>query len=60
MCTHDDGTHAPAAREERSSFLPEPRRLEGFSDAAFSIIITAWFWRSTDHTWWKDTWRRNS
>ncbi|PZP54097.1 MAG: DUF1211 domain-containing protein [Agrobacterium fabrum] len=28
------------SRDERSSFLPEPRRLEGFSDAAFSIIIT--------------------
>lgn len=40
MRIHDDGALAPAAREERSSFLPEPRRLEGFSDAAFSIIIT--------------------
>ena len=40
MRVHDDGALAPAAREEQSSFLPEPRRLEGFSDAAFSIIIT--------------------
>lgn len=40
MRSHDDEALAPAAREERSSSLPEPRRLEGFSDAAFSIIIT--------------------
>lgn len=41
MCALEDSNLAPAAREEdRSSFLPEPRRLEGFSDAAFSIIIT--------------------
>jgi uncharacterized membrane protein len=40
MRIHDDGALAPAANEERPTFLPEPRRLEGFSDAAFSIIIT--------------------
>jgi Endosomal/lysosomal potassium channel TMEM175 len=40
MRIHDDEALAPEAREERSSFLPEPRRLEGFTDAAFSIIIT--------------------
>lgn len=40
MRVHDDSALAPTAREERSSILPEPRRLEGFSDAAFSIIIT--------------------
>jgi uncharacterized membrane protein len=31
---------ARPAGEQRQSGLPEPRRLEGFSDAAFSIIIT--------------------
>jgi uncharacterized membrane protein len=31
---------AERAREERMLDLPETRRLEGFSDAAFSIIIT--------------------
>ena len=31
---------APAAEEERMRGLPETRRVEGFSDAAFSIIIT--------------------
>jgi uncharacterized membrane protein len=31
---------APKAGEEDVSALPEPRRLEGLSDAAFSIIIT--------------------
>jgi uncharacterized membrane protein len=31
---------APKAGKEDVSPLPEPRRLEGLSDAAFSIIIT--------------------
>ncbi len=31
---------APAVEEERIRCLPETRRVEGFSDAAFSIIIT--------------------
>jgi uncharacterized membrane protein len=29
-----------AAEEERMRGLPDTRRVEGFSDAAFSIIIT--------------------
>lgn len=40
MCAHEDGSIAPVSRQERFFALPEPRRLEGFSDAAFSIIIT--------------------
>jgi len=35
-----DGKTAQAAGEELMLVLPETRRLEGFSDAAFSIIIT--------------------
>jgi len=35
-----DGKTAQAAGEELMLGLPETRRLEGFSDAAFSIIIT--------------------
>jgi len=35
-----DETIATAARKQFISGLPETRRLEGFSDAAFSIIIT--------------------
>lgn len=34
------GTNAPTVKGESLPFLPEPRRLEGFSDAAFSIVIT--------------------
>lgn len=40
MSMHDDSACASVAIGERSIILPEPRRLEGFSDAAFSIIIT--------------------
>jgi uncharacterized membrane protein len=40
MRIHNEGAQAPAAKKERSNFLLEPRRLEGFSDGAFSIIIT--------------------
>src|SRR5882762_7036470 len=35
-----DGKTAQAAGEELMLVLPETRRVEGFSDAAFSIIIT--------------------
>jgi uncharacterized membrane protein len=35
-----EGKIASAAREQIIPRLPETRRLEGFSDAAFSIIIT--------------------
>lgn len=40
MHVHSDGASAPIIKEDQSTFLPEPRRLEGFSDAAFSIVIT--------------------
>jgi uncharacterized membrane protein len=40
MHMHHDSARATAAAEERPIVLPEPRRLEGFSDGAFSIIIT--------------------
>lgn len=40
MPEHDSSFSAPAAKEEHPHSLAEPRRLEGFSDAAFSIIIT--------------------
>jgi hypothetical protein len=35
-----DGKTSRANTEERTQSLPETRRLEDFSDAAFSIIIT--------------------
>jgi len=38
--TCNDDAPAPAARDEGPASFPEARRLEGFSDAAFSIIIT--------------------
>jgi uncharacterized membrane protein len=40
MRDHDNGECPPAAAKEKLLTLPEPRRLEVFSDAAFSIIIT--------------------
>lgn len=40
MHVRSDGASAPVIKEDQSTFLPEPRRLEGFSDAAFSIVIT--------------------
>lgn len=40
MLEHDESVCAPAATASGKIILPEPRRLEGFSDAAFSIIIT--------------------
>jgi uncharacterized membrane protein len=40
MFVLEENTTAQAAGEERMLGLPETRRLEGFSDAAFSIIIT--------------------
>ena len=40
MPMHDDVACAPAVIDGRPIILPEPRRLEGFSDGAFSIIIT--------------------
>lgn len=40
MRSHDDNNLAADVREDRSGLLPEPRRLEGFSDGAFAIIIT--------------------
>lgn len=40
MPNHEEGTRAPIGNDELSNSLPEPRRLEVFSDAAFSIIIT--------------------
>lgn len=40
MSTHDDAARAPARADELVMVLPEPRRLEGYSDAAFSIITT--------------------
>lgn len=40
MYTHGNGVDVPTETAEQSIILPEPRRLEGFSDAAFSIIIT--------------------
>jgi uncharacterized membrane protein len=40
MSIQHDHTEAPAATEKRPCLLSELRRLEGFSDAAFSIIIT--------------------
>lgn len=40
MSINDPNPKAAVTVEERTSILPEPRRLEGFSDAAFSIIIT--------------------
>lgn len=40
MRVYEQATRAPTATEPTPFTLPEPRRLEGFSDAAFSIIIT--------------------
>lgn len=40
MSLLEENKAAPGAGNERVSNLPEPRRLEGLSDAAFSIIIT--------------------
>jgi uncharacterized membrane protein len=40
MSINDANPQAPVTVEERTSILSQPRRLEGFSDAAFSIIIT--------------------
>ncbi|HEX4166856.1 MAG TPA: TMEM175 family protein [Bryobacteraceae bacterium] len=40
MSLLEENKAAPVSRDERVSNLPEPRRLEGLSDAAFSIIIT--------------------
>lgn len=40
MCARHERLAPHAAAEDRTSVLPEPRRLEGLSDGAFSIIIT--------------------
>ncbi len=40
MSAPKENKTAPAVDEARTFGLPEPRRLEGFSDAAFSIIVT--------------------
>jgi uncharacterized membrane protein len=40
MSLSEENKTAQAAREERLFGVCEPRRLEGLSDAAFSIIIT--------------------
>lgn len=40
MSTPDDTACADATVHGPTTILPEPRRLEGFSDAAFAIIIT--------------------